>query len=204
MRHFSLTILFLSLTLSLVGCTIGTSLPSPDETGFIETPRIILKGPASHDKLKVEFAAKSGWNERVVPGTALCHREQGISGATPTLHVTNIPAGANALIVEFNVENRHNLSYDGALGKVGFYHQGSEEAWLLPVKGETKTLPDYAFSAALHRVESIEATPYFPPCRILGVDLDYFALIYAVQIDDFEAPENRRILASGRIRLGKH
>ena len=42
-------------------------------------------------------------------------------GATTALSVENIPAGANAIIVEFNDRSYQPLSYDGGHGKIGYW-----------------------------------------------------------------------------------
>ena len=58
--------------------------------------------------LKVSFA-DAAWDGKRVPKAQQCSKFGG-NGATPALNVENIPAGANAIIVEFNDRSYQPLS----------------------------------------------------------------------------------------------
>ena len=96
--------------------------------------------------LKVSFA-DAAWDGKKVPKGQQC-RKFGGNGATTALSVENIPAGANAIIVEFNDRSYQPLSYDGGHGKIGYWiEEGSTSAMLPSVPGEAKDLPEGSFLA---------------------------------------------------------
>ena len=65
----------------------------------------------------------------------------GGKGATPPLRVSNIPAEADAIVVEFNDLDFQPLSKKGGHGKIGFeIEMGAGEAELVAVPGGTKKI----------------------------------------------------------------
>ncbi len=150
--------------------------------------------------LTVSFASPV-WDGIKVPSGQQC-KKYGGKGATPSLVVSGIPAGANAVIVEFNDMTYAPLSYDGGHGKVGFWVSGST-ATLKSVPGGTAKMPAGTFLEARNRAGGAWASPgYLPPCSG-GRGNTYAAVLKAVYKPKVEG-EKGRLLAIGRITLGTY
>ena len=151
--------------------------------------------------LKVSFA-DAAWDGKKVPKGQQCSKFGG-NGATPALNVENIPAGANAIIVEFNDRSYQPLSYDGGHGKIGFWiEEGSTSAMLPSVPGETKDFPGGSFVEKRNRATGDYARPgYLPPCSG-GRGNKYFAEVKAVQ--KVEGKKKPEVLAKAKIQLGRY
>lgn len=151
--------------------------------------------------LKVSFADPA-WTGKQIPAGQQCQMFSG-KGATPPLVVENIPAGANAIIVEFNDLSFAPLSNGGGHGKIGFWHKGGERAVLPAVPGETATLPAGSFLEARALSTGNYASPgYLPPCSGGRGNL-YVADVKAVYKASKEGEENR-LFAEQRITLGNY
>ncbi|MYA95027.1 MAG: hypothetical protein F4X91_01270 [Nitrospinae bacterium] len=151
--------------------------------------------------MKVSFA-DSAWNGEQIPDGQQCSKFWG-QGATPSLRVENIPAGANAIIVEFNDRDYSPLSDDGGHGKIGFWvSEGSGRALLPSVPGETDPLPTGSFVEETNRATGDYATPgYLPPCSG-GRDHAYFAEVKAVR--KVKGAGKPKVLATVKIELGSY
>ena len=114
--------------------------------------------------LQVTFGDPA-WDGKKIPKGQQCTKFGG-KGATPALRVENIPAGANAVIVEFNDRNYQPLSWNGGHGKIGFWiSEGASSAMLPSVPGETGNLPEGSFVEKRNRATGGYARPgYLPPC----------------------------------------
>lgn len=151
--------------------------------------------------LKVSFADPA-WTGKQIPAGQQCQMFNG-KGATPPLVVENIPAGANAIIVEFNDLSFAPLSNGGGHGKIGFWIQGGERAVLGAAPGETAKLPEGMFVEARALSTGNYASPgYLPPCSGGRGNL-YVADVKAVYKARKEGEENR-LLAEQRITLGNY
>ena len=141
------------------------------------------------------------WNGFQIPAGQQCSKFGG-KGATPALRVGNIPAGANAIVVEFNDRDFPPLSSDGGHGKIGFWiKKGAKSADLPAVPGESDEMPKGAFLEARNRATGSYATGgYLPPCSE-GRGHVYFADIKAVQKSEGERPKT---LAETRFLLGRY
>ena len=152
-------------------------------------------------QLTVSFA-DGAWNGKTVPSGQQCTKFGG-KGATPALVVDNVPAGANAIIVEFNDRSYMDLSFDGGHGKIGFSVSGGGKVTLASVPGETEQFPDGVFLEARNRATGSYATAgYLPPCSG-GRGNAYFAdvkAVYKAKTKD----ETSKLLATGKIELGKY
>jgi hypothetical protein len=154
-------------------------------------------------ELKVSFADPA-WTGNVIPAGQQC-QVCGGKGATPVLKVENIPAGANAIIVEYNDLNSRSLSSNGGHGKIGFWIKKDSASVTLPsVPGETAQLgTDGSFVEAEARSTQQYASPgYLPPCSG-GSGHVYVADVKAVYKAIREGEENR-LLAQQRIKLGTY
>lgn len=162
----------------------------------------ILPIAASAADLTVAFADPS-WAGDKIPKGQHCKKFGG-KGATPPLVVSGIPAGANAIVVEFNDGSYFELSDDGGHGKVGFLiPDGATEATLIAVPGGTNALPEGTWLVKKNRARGAwRSEGYLPPCSG-GKRHTYSADVIAVAID----PANKKVqeeLAETTIRLGKY
>lgn len=145
--------------------------------------------------------ADASWNGKTIPVGQHC-RQFGGNGATPALRVSGIPAGANAVIVEFNDLSFPQLSTDGGHGKIGFWVSG-ETATLPPVPGGTDEMPSGTFLEANNRgTGGWTAAGYLPPCSGGRGNL-YAADVKAVYKPTKDG-EQGRLLATGKIELGRY
>jgi hypothetical protein len=140
------------------------------------------------------------WNGKRIPDGQHCKKFGG-SGATPPLTVSNIPAEANAIVVEFNDKSYGKLSRDGGHGKIGFHITPGASTVMLPaVSGGTKSMPDGVWLVKKNRATGgWRSDGYLPPCSG-GKGNKYEAEVYAVIVsgDDYEE------IAEGEIKLGKY
>ncbi len=158
--------------------------------------------PASDNlpSLKVSFADRA-WTGKAIPKGEQCKLFGG-KGATPALKINNIPAGANAIIVEFNDASYAPLSTDGGHGKIGFWVKG-DSATLVSIPGDTDKLPSGAFVEAKSRATGQYASPgYLPPCSG-GKGNTYVVEVKAVYKAKSDKEENK-LLATGKITLGTY
>ena len=151
--------------------------------------------------LEVAFADPA-WDGKKIPKGQQCTKFGG-KGATPALQVGNIPAGANAIIVEFNDRDYQPLSWNGGHGKIGFMiAEGSGSALLPSVPGETGDLPEGSFVEKRNRATGDYARPgYLPPCSG-GRSHSYFAEVKAVK--KVEGKKKAKVLAKAKIKLGRY
>ena len=166
----------------------------------VPTP-VAKQTPTPVAPMKVSFA-DSAWNGEKIPDGQQCSKFWG-EGATPALRVENIPAGANAIIVEFNDRDYPPLSDDGGHGKIGFWvTEGSNNAVLPSVPGETDSLPTGSFVEEPNQATGSYAAPgYFPPCSG-GNDHAYFAEVKAVR--KMKGAGKTKVLATAKIELGSY
>ena len=151
-------------------------------------------------QLKVSFADPA-WTGKAIPQGQHCQLFGG-KGATPALKVENIPAGANAIIVEFNDLSFAPLSNDGGHGKIGYWVKGSS-AVLISTPGETDKLPEGTFIESRARATGQYASPgYLPPCSG-GKGNTYVAEVKAVFKSQNDKDANK-LLATGKITLGSY
>lgn len=152
--------------------------------------------------LKVSFA-DSAWTGNTIPSGEQCQMFGG-KGSTPALKIENIPAGANAIIVEYNDLSYAPLSSGGGHGKIGFWIKHSGSTTLDSVPGETAQLSvEGSFVEARALSTGEYASPgYLPPCSG-GRGNTYVADVKAVYKATKEGEENR-LLAQQRIKLGTY
>ena len=180
---------------AIIGAGVGTIYQA-----FRRPTRDVAK--CRRNTLDVTFARPSAWNGVKIPGHQVCQKNGG-NGSTPPLVIKKLPKYTNAIIVEFNNLDNIYLSHNGGKGKVGFYHDGSPTAWLLPVAGETNNLPPYAFRVEGHRARDSRGTTYMPPCSS-GNNHLYVAEVFAVHRSGDAHNERTIILAKGSIVLGRY
>lgn len=151
--------------------------------------------------LSVEFLQPTKWNGNILPPSQSCRAFGGV-GSTPPLYISKIPAGTNLLILEMNNLDVLELAQNGGLGSIGFYHDGSASATLLPVPGETFELPNFAFEEKGSRVNSAKPYPYQPPC--IEKKQRFSATLKAVKRTGSFDRQETVVLGIGEIYLGTY
>jgi hypothetical protein len=123
---------------------------------------------------------------------------QGGTGATPALHVADVPAETTIIEVAFNDETYAPMN-DGGHGILRFaVTPENNEVDLPSVPGNTAdNLPEGVTIKTAARGEGDYASPgYLPPCSG-GQGNTYTATVSALAADD-------RILGAGTVTLGKY
>lgn len=160
---------------------------------------VTLPAQTNASDLSVAFADPV-WDGQSIPKGQHCGKFGG-NGATPPLTVSNIPAEANAIVLEFNDKSYQQLSYDGGHGKIGFHiAPGTGTVTLPAVPGGTNDLPDGTWLVKKNRATGAWTSPgYLPPCsggRGNKYEADVFAVI--LEGDDYKE------IAEGKIKLGRY
>ncbi len=185
-------------------------MPHSTKTGMLAFLAIILlvltgctakyKPVENLTSLEVNFADPM-WNGVKVPPNQQCNRFGG-AAETPRLAISNIPADANAVIMEYSDRDAAHMD-NGGHGKIGYKIPAKAKNVTVPtVKGHTFDLPADFFVVAPHASPSWDtAGAYMPPCSG-GRGNRYYATVKAV----YEAPEGEQslLLGKGKIELGKY
>ncbi len=151
-------------------------------------------------ELDVEFLQPTKWNGNVIPAQQICRREGG-RGSTPPLYIGSIPPETNLIIMEINNIDIPELEKAGQ-GSIGFYHDGSDSAVLMPVPGETFRLPSFAFEEKASKIYPAQPWPYMPPCHLKNYH--YTATVLAVKRTGSFDKQVTRVLGVGTIDLGRY
>ena len=147
--------------------------------------------------LNVSFT-DSAWNGKKLPNGQQCSKFGG-KGSTPSMMVSGIPSGVNAVIVEFNDEDYAPLSSGGGHGSIGFWVSGSS-AKLISAPGETDKMPSGVFIE--RKNGSYYTAGYLPPCSG-GKGNTYSAVVKAVYKAKKEG-EPSKLFAVGNIKLADY
>jgi len=150
--------------------------------------------------LDVKFAS-AAWDGKAVPKEGVCQVHGG-KGDTPELIVSGIPAGANAVIVEFSDRSFSPMD-NGGHGVIGWkIPAGATSATLKPVPGMTHAVADGAWIESHNAATRDVAPGYRGPCSG-GRGNTYEADVKAVYKPEKDSEEGK-LLAKGRIRLGTY
>ena len=116
--------------------------------------------------------------------------------------VNNIPAQANAIVVEFNDLDFQPLSKKGGHGRNGFeIEMGAGTAQLPAVPGGTKKMPDGVWLVKKNRATGGWRSPgYLPPCSG-GKGNTYVADVLAVEK---ASKKKYKVLSKARIVMGSY
>lgn len=157
---------------------------------------------ATAQELKASLADPA-WSGDGIPEGQQCQRFGGTDPKSPTVRVENIPAGAEAIILEFSDRSFARMD-EGGHGKIGYKLSGeNKDAVTIPsIPGHTEELPDGFFVAQVHRAPGWDkAGAYLPPCSG-GRGNDYFIDIKAVELEgDNEVEE---ILGETSVKMAKY
>jgi hypothetical protein len=150
---------------------------------------------AQQPQLNLSFT-DAAWTGETVPEGQHCPL-QGGTGATPAIHVANVPETTTTIKVAFNDESYQPMN-DGGHGIIAFAVTPVEGEVDLPsVPGNSADLPEGATVDTAARGSGEYASPgYLPPCSG-GQGNTYSATVTAYDAND--AP-----IAAGKITLGKY
>lgn len=152
-------------------------------------------------ELTVSFADPA-WTGGAIPSGKQCSNFGG-KDESPSFVVENIPAGANAIIVEYNDLGFAPLSSGGGHGKIGYWIEAGNKAVLPSVPGYSTKMPEGAFIEARALASGQYASPgYLAPCSG-GRGHQYVADVKAVYKAKKDGEENR-LLAKKRIVIGTY
>jgi len=155
----------------------------------------------SHKKadLKISFA-DAKWNGQKIPARQQCSKFGG-QASTPSLLITNIPAEANAIIMEYS-DKDHMPMDNGGHGKIGYkIKPGTSNVTIPSVPGHSFKLPKGFFLVEAHRNPKWDkAGAYMPPCSG-GKGNRYYVTVKAVKTAKGKTSE---VLAEEVIQLGKY
>ena len=159
-----------------------------------------FKAAPSFGDLVVEFADPA-WDGKMIPLGQHCKKFGG-NGATPPLTVSNIPAEANAIIVEFNDRDYQPLSKNGGHGKIGFdIDTGINSVTLPAVPGGTNEMPEGVWLVKKNRATGAwRSKGYLPPCSG-GRKNQYEAIVHAVEKT---SKKEFNKISKAKIVLGKY
>jgi hypothetical protein len=114
--------------------------------------------------LEVSFADPL-WTGDKVPDGQQCQKFGGKDPGSPVLVVANIPAGANALVLEVN-DKTYTQMDNGGHGKFGYtITPGAGTVTVPSLPGHTSELPEGFFVVAEHQAPTWDKPgAYLPPC----------------------------------------
>ncbi len=167
-------------------------------------PLIILAGcggtpGVGGSTLTVRFADAT-WNGEVIPSVGMCRRCGG-EGMSPALLVAGIPAGAEALIVEFDDLSYEPLARFGGHGTLRVDCRGATEVRVPSVVEGTLAMPDGVRIERPHRAPVATPDGYLGPCACDGSHNLYQATVRAVVLDS-SPKRSHRVLSVARLRMG--
>jgi hypothetical protein len=160
-----------------------------------------FKPVANLAALQVSFA-DTVWTGDKIPDGQQCNRFGG-KGGTPKLVVKNIPAEANALILEFSDKTYMPMD-NGCHGKIGYsIKPGAAEVTVPSVPGHTLDLPAGFFLVKAHCNPSWDkAGAYMPPCSGGQGNL-YKVRVLAVFKAEGSSGESK-LLGQAELTLGRY
>ena len=150
--------------------------------------------------LDIAFA-DAQWDGKIVPKSGICQPFEG-KGDTPPLKISGIPAGANAIVVEYSDRSFAPMD-NGGHGILRYsITKGSAEVMLPATPGLTDKMPAGVVIEADNRGQRNIAPGYRGPCSG-GRGNSYEAVVKAVYkgADD---KEQSLLLGEGRFVLGKY
>jgi hypothetical protein len=148
----------------IVSKTSGSILGMVFEGAFMKLKIITLSflilssGLSKAGELNIEFNGK-GWDGVKVPSNEIC-RQYGGNGSTPPLKISKLPKGTNKIQTEYNAVDYAKLS-NGGHGVFLFEHNGSHQATLKSIQGETNEMPKGVILVSANRWSGMG---YLPPC----------------------------------------
>ncbi|SDZ93662.1 hypothetical protein SAMN05660420_00798 [Desulfuromusa kysingii] len=145
--------------------------------------------------LEVNFADNT-WDGIKVPAGQQCQKFGGDNPATPKWIVSDIPAGSNALLLEYSDRDSERMN-NGGHGRMQFAINTSASTVTIPsVPGHTYMLPQGFTMVEAHRGPGWDKEgAYMPPCSG-GKDHAYYLTIKALK--------DEMVTAETVIEMGKY
>ena len=158
----------------------------------------LVAAPLTAADLEVGFTDKS-WDGKKVPDGQQCQKFEG-HGRSPSLRVSNIPAAADLLVIEFS-DRTYKPMDEGGHGKIGYrIEAGAGEVDVPSVAGHTVDLPEGFLVVAEHKAPTWDkAGAYLPPCSG-GQGNAYYLTVRAVH----QMGDERHELASATLEMGSY
>ena len=157
----------------------------------------------SESVLAFEVAlADPTWDGKKVPDGEQCKRFGG-QGQTPKLSVKGIPAGAEAIVLEFNDKTYRQMD-KGGHGKIGFELPPEATEVVIPtVPGHSFDLPQGFFVVKAHKAPTWDqAGAYLPPCSG-GQGNSYTVTVKAVVFKNKEK-KKFKVLEKATVKMGRY
>jgi phosphatidylethanolamine-binding protein (PEBP) family uncharacterized protein len=155
------------------------------------------KPVANLAKLEISFA-DAEWGGKSIHYTQRCGSPD---ASTPRLIVKNIPAGTNAIIMEYSDRDWPDMDNVGH-GKIGYHiPERTTEITIPSVPANTFDLPEGFFLVAAHQGGHFKAGAYMPPCSG-GMGNRYYVTVKAVFTASPESKEFK-VLGQAVLELGK-
>lgn len=160
------------------------------------------KAGSTTASLKVSFA-DALWDGKRVPDGQQCQRFGGTNPLTPRLKVEGIPAGTNAIVMEYSDRSYPPMD-NGGHGKIGYsIPEGTTEIVIPSVPGHTFDMPEGFFIVAPHQGPGWDtAGAYMPPCSG-GRGNAYYVTIKAVRQSSDE-DKDFKVLGQAVLELGTY
>jgi hypothetical protein len=152
--------------------------------------------------LQLELA-DSNWDGDRIPEGQQCLREGSENPSTPAMFVRNIPEGVDAIILEFSDRDFRPMD-NGGHGQFGFMiPEGTGEAMIPSIPGNTLELPEDFFLVQEHRAVGVGPVgAYMPPCSG-GTNHAYYVTVKAVALISLEE-KTFTVLGQGVLELGEY
>ena len=156
---------------------------------------IALTFSSSAFALDVKFAV-NGWDGVTVPEGQQCQKFGGINPSTPEWMVSDIPAGSNAIILEYSDRDSKKMN-NGGHGQMKFAINSTAGKVKIPsVPGHTFDLPSGFTMIEAHRGAGWDKEgAYMPPCSG-GKGHEYYLTIKSFKDD--------MVTAETVIEMGKY
>ena len=140
--------------------------------------------------------AEGAWNDAMIPEGQQCQKFGGVNPATPALHLSDIPAGATAVVLEYSDLDYEKMN-NGGHGRMSFALTAGLTAVDLPsVPGHSFELPAGFSLIEAHRSPGWDkAGAYMPPCSG-GKGHIYSVTVKAVAGD--------KVMAETTLEMGKY
>lgn len=140
---------------------------------------LALNANADNEVLSASLV-NSIWDGKKVPSGQQCEKFGG-KGATPVLTIHQIPAGTNAIVMEYSDRSYAAMDHGGH-GKFGYRIQSTSSTVNIPsIAGHTFDLPKGFFLIEAQRAPTWDtAGAYLPPCSG-GKGNNYYVTVRAVK-----------------------
>ncbi len=184
--------LLLMCTLALAACGGGGGGSSPTDP---DPDPVLVALTVAH--------ADPAWDGVSVPAGQQCQSQGGVNPSTPSILVSKIPGGSDAIILEFSDRDFPPMD-DGGHGKVGFMiSEGTEDAVIPSIPGHTFILPEGFFLIEAHQAPDVDtAGAYMPPCSG-GIGNSYYVTVRAVKLISADG-KTFTPLGEGILELGSY